>query len=420
MDVKIVIDKALKELDSNSGVSELVNSFLIDLKGAVKKSGFPVSVVLGGSLAKGTFINGDFDVDIFVRFDKEFPDDLSDSLQKILEFMGVEFERIHGSRDYFQVDNDLLFEIVPVRKISNYLDAENVSDMSPLHVEYFLSKTKNNKRIVEDIKLAKLFMKSCRVYGAESYIKGFSGHVVDLLVIYYGSFLSLLENVTKWKDKKIIDIEKHHKFPLMSLNESKIQSPLVVVDPVQQDRNAAAALSKEKYLLFIGAAKRFLKAPCLDFFKKFDFDVHIDNLITKNSKKCDVYEISLKPIVDKRDVSGAKILKVFEHISESLEINDFVIKWKDWYFNRDLARLVFSLDASPLPSKKVVIGPPVDLVEHVKRFKNKYSSAKKEDDVLCAEIQRKYVEPISLFIDLLKSKALREKYDVLVEVKKIS
>ncbi len=53
----------------------------------------------------------------------------------------------------------------------------------------------------------------------------------------------------------------------MELNKSKIQSPLIVIDPVQAGRNAAAALSFEKYDLLRKKAKEFLK--CWEISKKF-------------------------------------------------------------------------------------------------------------------------------------------------------
>lgn len=52
------------------------------------------------------------------------------------------------------------------------------------------------------------------------------------------------------------------------LNYSKKQSPLVLIDPIQPDRNAAAALSQEKYQKFIQVSKEYLKNPSDDFFEK--------------------------------------------------------------------------------------------------------------------------------------------------------
>ena len=38
-------------------------------------------------------------------------------------------ERIHGSRDYFQIRNELVFEVVPVLKVEHPSQAVNVTDI---------------------------------------------------------------------------------------------------------------------------------------------------------------------------------------------------------------------------------------------------------------------------------------------------
>src|SRR3989344_5865150 len=97
--------------------------------------------------------------------------------------------RIHGSRDYFVVkeNNNFEFEIIPTLKIKKPSEAKNIIDLSYFHVNYVRNKLKN-KKLADEIKLAKAFIHYSDCYGAESYINGFSGYAVELLVIYYGSF----------------------------------------------------------------------------------------------------------------------------------------------------------------------------------------------------------------------------------------
>ena len=52
------------------------------------------------------------------------------------------------------------------------------------------------------------FCKVAGVYGAESYIQGFSGYVLELLVINYKGFKGVIRNVAKWKDRTIIGNKK--------------------------------------------------------------------------------------------------------------------------------------------------------------------------------------------------------------------
>ena len=84
--------------------------------GAALNTDIDVEVVAGGSTAKGTFLAGDFDIDLFVRF-KTITKDFSDSLELLLSDLATDqdimIERIHGSRDYFTFAFEgLFFEIV--------------------------------------------------------------------------------------------------------------------------------------------------------------------------------------------------------------------------------------------------------------------------------------------------------------------
>src|SRR5690606_10274411 len=112
----------------------------------------------------------------------------SDDTEKFLQELSIPFERLHGSRDYFQFTYEsILFEIVPVININDYKLAKNITDCSPLHVRWFQH---YSDKIVDDMTLynharaLKLFCKAQYVYGAESYINGVSGHVIDILTIY--------------------------------------------------------------------------------------------------------------------------------------------------------------------------------------------------------------------------------------------
>ena len=255
MDLKKVISKIKPK---ESSIKKEIDETVKIINSELKKNKIKAAASVGGSFAKDTHLADDHDCDIFVRFDFKYKDtNLSDLLQKCLRKFKP--ERVHGSRDYFLFSNNLNFEVVPVLNISKPDRAVNVTDVSPLHVEW----TKKHKKS-DEIRLAKTFCKANSIYGAESYIKGFSGHVLDILTIKYGSFVNLLKASQKWKDKTVIDVEKHYKNAedaMFKINVSKTQSPLVVVDPIQPERNAAAALGYDAFNLFVKKAKEFLKKP---------------------------------------------------------------------------------------------------------------------------------------------------------------
>ncbi|MDP1728910.1 MAG: nucleotidyltransferase domain-containing protein, partial [archaeon] len=168
----------------------------------LKKAKINADVFVGGSFAKGTLIKKDkYDVDIFVRFDVKYGNNkISGLLKKVVPKTA---KKIHGSRDYFSIsEGNLTFEIIPVMKIKNPSEAENITDLSYFHVKYIKNKINKNKKLAGEIRLAKAFAYYQNCYGAESYINGFSGYGVELVVCAYGSFIRFISEVAKFDLKK--------------------------------------------------------------------------------------------------------------------------------------------------------------------------------------------------------------------------
>ena len=96
----------------------------------------------GGSYAKNTWLEGNYDIDVFVKFNYELrKGDISKILEKVLKKSFKRVVKIHGSRDYFHIKiGKHLFEIVPVLDIKKAGQALNVTDVSPLHIDYVKKK----------------------------------------------------------------------------------------------------------------------------------------------------------------------------------------------------------------------------------------------------------------------------------------
>src|SRR3989344_997761 len=268
--------------------------------------------VLGGSYAKNTWLTGQHDIDVFVLFKDE--NKISDTLEKFIKKSFNKYIRIHGSRDYFLIDfKGINFEIVPVLDIDNYKQAQNVTDVSQLHVKWVKD---NIKKLNDDIRLAKQFCKANKVYGAETYIKGFHGYLLEILVIYYGSFLNFVKKGSKWKEGIIIDANKHSAF------NSDQKFPLIVIDPVQPNRNVASALSYENFNLFVHTCGKFIKNKSLIYFKIKKINLKKYNLILK-----------AVPFDGNKDVAGTKMLKAFEKIKHELNSYGFIVKKSTWFWD---------------------------------------------------------------------------------------
>ena len=102
------------------------------------------------------------------------------------------------------------------------------------------------------------------------------------------------------------------------MNESKIQGPLVVIDPTYKFRNVCAGLGEETFQKFLKEGKRFLKTPSLSYFKRKA--INVDNLRKVASKKgARFVEIGLKTDRQEGDIAGTKMKKFFNFLVRQIE-----------------------------------------------------------------------------------------------------
>ena len=408
-----IFDNAIRQIKPEQEIFREADDKIAEINSLLKKNNINAECMAGGSYAKGTILKDDFDIDLFVRFGYEYKSKESQEISILLGKALAPLKPIlvHGSRDYYQIKckfkkKSLLFEIIPVLMIDNYKEAVNVTDMSPLHVGYAHSHFEKNSGMADQVRLAKQFCKAAGIYGAESYIRGFSGHVLDMLIIFYGSFEQLLIQASLWGSRVIIDIEKHLKDPLKQLNKSKTQSPLIIVDPVQPDRNAAAAVSREKFEIFKKKAREFILKPKIEFFQVKKLDL---KELEFNSKCENLILLKAKPLDGNEDVVGAKVLKCFEHIESHLKGNDFKILSSGWEFGIDESFLYYIIKKEKMSDTVMLQGPPVKQKKDAERFRQKHKKIIAKDNRLFCEEKRKYKAPEQLVKHLLKEAYVKER-----------
>lgn len=343
--IDVILNQVLENIKPPEEDLKIINNslkdFLKKLEAGLKKHKIKAEVFVGGSFAKNTVIKKDnYDVDVFLRFPED--KNISEQTAKVLKEIET-FSVMHGSRDYFQlkVSPDFFIEVVPVKKVKNPKESENITDLSYSHVNYIKRKLKS-KKTLDEIRIAKAFCYANHCYGAESYIQGFSGYGLELLVYYYGSFLKFIREMTKAREKIIIDIEKkfrNRQEVLMDLNSSKLQSPVVLIDPTYKQRNALAALSQETFEKFREDCRKFLKTPSVKFFevKKTDLEK-----VKQNAKKNKYEFILLEAKTEKQegDVAGSKLLKFYRHLETEIR-RFFEIKNKGFDYSKEKSARFF-------------------------------------------------------------------------------
>lgn len=377
MNIKKFISKldVLIDAEDFQLMQQEVLQFVGLLKEELSKSKLNAEVFVGGSFAKGTLPKTDkYDADIFVRFPSN-QKDLSDTLERVLKKVArkknLPLQRIHGSRDYFALpaSKRLTLEIIPVLKVRNAAQAQNITDLSYFHVAY--TKRKLTTAMKREVALAKMFCASAGVYGAESYIRGFSGYGLECLIIHYKTFERMLKDLIKLENqKKVIDTERFYKNGaevLIAINESKTQGPIVLVDPTWKERNVLASLDGGTFKKFQKRANEFLRKPSENYFYESKNDV--SELEREAQRKKDEFlSVILETDKQEGDIAGTKMKKFSEFLIRELDKYFEVVKSEFFYIAGQKANFYLIVK-----SRKEIVkfGPPVEMKKEAQRFRGK-------------------------------------------------
>jgi len=378
MKTEKVLSNILEKISINKEELTKIIKETKDILQILKKNKLNANV--GGSLAKGTILrktNQDVDIFIILR-----PEQIP-NFEKIIAKTKLKYELVHGSRDYIKIKREnILFELIPVLKLNKKSKVDNVTDFSLIHVKYIKGVISKNKKLSDEIKLAKAFCHANNTYGAESYIGGFSGYALEVLVSYYGGFKKFLKNINK---EQIIDPKKYFKNKsevLRELNQSKLQSPIILIDPTYKYRNVCAGLTKETYELFTKKAKEFLKNPSEEFFKRKEFD--LNNFLEKAKRdKLAVYRLNMKTNRQEGDIAGTKMKKLFKFLIRQLERKEQKVIYSEFIYNNGQeAEGYLAINSKELIE---IVGPKPDMKDAVKEFKKVRKTTYLSKGFICAK-----------------------------------
>jgi tRNA nucleotidyltransferase (CCA-adding enzyme) len=222
---------------------------------AAQRSSPLVRALVAGSAARGTYLSDRLDVDLFLLFPPDLPRDrlreeglaLGRAVLSDTETRYAEHPYLRGRFEGFNVD------AVPGYAITDPSRPLSPVDRTPFHQEYLSAR--ETPALVAQVRLAKQFFRALGVYGSESRTEGFSGYLVELLVLRFGSLQGLLGAARSWRVP--VRIEDASRDPPRLPTEVA----LILADPVDPHRNVASALSRRNLALLILAAGAYLDRP---------------------------------------------------------------------------------------------------------------------------------------------------------------
>lgn len=332
----------------------------------LSRLGVEGSVELLGSSARGTWLPEGVDVDVFIvlprRHEKSYLDWLVGAVKSEMEKDGVEVETRYAEHPYLVVREDgVEVDVVPCFEMRPGEPALTAADRSPLHHRYLTARLNDQLRF--EVRLLKKFMRGVGVYGAEVKVEGFSGYLAELLTVHYGSFVEVLKAAARWRPyRAVIDPEGHYRDPKAAVR--KFKSPLVVIDPVDPNRNVAAAVSLTSMSTFILAARRFLQRPSTSYFSppKAEGALPVPAVVVRFAypqRPPDVvwgmYKRYARSLGNKLEECGFKVLRVGVESDEKTYVD-----------------LVFLVESPTLPEYELHEGPPVH-EDAVDKFVEKYA-----------------------------------------------
>lgn len=382
-----------------SRFSRIVTEVTSMVFNAFTHAGVNVEVVVGGSFSRSTWLPKSHDADLFVRFFDE--DDLEQFL-RVIDSVFPKAVRIKGSRDYFRINyKGFELEFIPVLKIKSAFSAKNSMDASFFHIDFVKSKLVGNMSL--EVRFLKAFCKALGVYGAESFVSGFSGYVLELLVIHFRSFRKVLEGISKLEPRVFIDIKKYYdsKSKIVMALGVKVESPLVIVDPVNPLRNASRSVSVDSFSRLVLGARLFLSKPDLSFFR-IPVVTKASLLRLAKLRGHSIYFKKFNPSL-RRDAFFSKLLRELKKVSKVLESLDFIVF--DYGF-LESGLVYFEIVNPVLPLSKRVFGPPVVIDDfNFSKFLAKKRRVIKGPyvvgDRVCFDVRREFINVKPLLMKLL-------------------
>jgi len=318
----------------------------------IEKHAQVVGFELGGSYAKGTWLPEKADIDIFVKFNKKTSEKDFRNIGTKIGFQSLKkykpYTR-HAEHPFVEAIIDgTRINVVPCYDV-NKGEWKSATDRSIYHTKFMLQKLSNSMK--EDVRILKKFLQHIEVYGAEIAKEGFSGYVTEALIFYFGSFEKTIKKISELKKGQVI-----------GKSTKKFDSFVVIIDPIDNNRNLGTAISIENLGKFVLASRAFLRNPSKNFFKK-----PISKRIMRNTDKIIIVQFKVKERSD--DIVWGQIKRASNALKTQLELGGFtVLRNSSVKDEKENAALIFLLHTKKIESSLVRSGPEISSKEYCEKF----------------------------------------------------
>ncbi|MFO8019156.1 MAG: hypothetical protein R6U96_11005 [Promethearchaeia archaeon] len=432
-DVDNIFRKVLKRIRPTENELNLINRIVEEVKTLLSEKARELDIVYksiqpqGSTGIKQTQLRNDFDIDLFIGLDYELYNQEIEGLSKnkrkeqfkslfkqfcnkwIIPAISIDkikdprlfyaehpyvkakYEDPRQSQQYLELDIVLYFELE-----KEYIKKNGpitAVDRTPWHGKF----VKNNltERQKDHVRLLKQFFKACHSYGDKSAVGrvGFIGYSAELLIYHYGDILNVFQH---FKELKINPLDNFERDPSKLKNIKRFQNDyLIIIDPVDNQRNVASAISPRAYKYCNQQILEFLQAPNESYFRiesippiGKDKDKTEQLFITELENTDMEYHYTENR--DKLYSLGSYIKNIGER--EFTHEKRFGTIIYELYFELEKKRycLAFYCEDPSISQTYIRKGPPKKKKHHVKKFKQKNPKTFEKNGFVWTETKREY------------------------------
>jgi tRNA nucleotidyltransferase (CCA-adding enzyme) len=354
MSISAVVAKALPLCEPSPSEESRITAVAEETKALVDRHVASISdiveVVFGGSFAKGTWLRGDADIDIFFKVKPSVPVEKFEELGKTVGQRALKDHRPrlrYSDHPYVEAFvKKVRVNVVPCYDVEQG-KWQSAADRSPFHTEFISRNFDGEKR--RQARLMKKFLKAAGIYGAEISTGGFSGYVSEVLVLKYDSFEGVLRAVADWQGRQVVAAGDYDPDIVRGFT-----SPVVIIDPVDSRRNLGTAISPESVGKFMLAARAFLGRPSIQFFGENQHSPAASRL------RPNVLVVEFSHRERSPDIIWGQLKRSVNAVAKQLEIADFVVLRSSCVTDeKNSAALAFLLESIILPPYTKRKGPEV-------------------------------------------------------------
>ncbi|MFX0116120.1 MAG: hypothetical protein ACFFB3_16335 [Candidatus Hodarchaeota archaeon] len=399
--IEAAISWGLEQTRPSEDFSRQLNAYAGYLCGLTKEiaenAGFPiVDVMLAGSVSRETYLPWSVDIDLFARLDVKEKAELARFSSVVLpkvskvENAQIEFRYAENPYGHFSItvnDHKVGVDIVATVHTNQKTlqSALAISGMArtPFHNDFLRTHIKG---LIDQVRLLKWWFVRKKVYGQF----GFTGFLTEFLVGHFRGF----KNVLNAADDIIHSRIDFHNRTSLELEDLFAGDQVIIVDPVDAKRNAAAGIQgivgQFKLQRFLRESKRSLCEP--------------STLFTEAGPSLPYYtfQANFIPAPRNTDEEGSRFARVASLVKGILKEEGIEIR--DLYLEKDPARLQFELDSHIL-KPRIMKGPPKELASAASKFRARHKQIFSKNGRLYAQKPPRFESIYALVLNALKEQS---------------